>query len=211
MMLKRKFKNVFFTPGNHDIWIIDGIFEDSEKKIDALLNVCQEIGVKTKPEIVSGVWIVPLFSWYDSSFAQDVELSNEDIQLFKGWSDLYYCKWPHDSAPMKLYERNESFINEFDLMDASPIISFSHMVPRSELLPPYEGKRKFLKHVSGSRELEKQIRCLGSCVHCFGHTHVNKDVTIEGIRYVQNSLGSHKEGKVGEFEPRLVQVWPLPL
>jgi hypothetical protein len=76
------------------------------------------------------------------------------------------------------------------------VISYSHFVPRQELLPE---KRMLLPHaanvlpkVAGSVLLEEQIRRLAPDVHVFGHTHVNVDVTIEGVRYLQWALGNPK-------------------
>lgn len=209
-MLASKFKHVFFTPGNHDLWVLDPESgDDSISKLDKLLQSCERVGIKTKPERVDDVWIVPLFSWYDSTLGTSDPLTRADIEDLKKWSDLYFCKWPKGYKPLSLYDRNEDFIQNFDLMDASPIISFSHMLPRRDLLLPREQLlHKFLPHVVGSTRLEKQLRALGSHTHCFGHSHVNKDVTIEGIRYVQNALGYPREREQYSYTPVLKQVWP---
>ena len=77
-------------------------------------------------------------------------------------------------------------------------ISFSHFCPRIELLPEkrfYESRLKasIVPKVSGSRFLEAQVRQLQPDVHCFGHTHIPVDMTLEGIRYVQWPLGAPRE------------------
>jgi hypothetical protein len=41
----------------------------------------------------------------------------------------------------------------------------------------------------GCREIEDQIRSIGSCAHVFGHSHIAIDDTIDGLRYVQQPLG----------------------
>merc|ERR1719424_1384674 len=60
-------------------------------------------------------------------------------------------------------------------------ISFSHFVPRQELLPE---KRMLimadLHKVSGSDHLEAQLRQLMPDVYCFGHTHIPMDLTLDG-------------------------------
>ena len=70
------------------------------------------------------------------------------------------------------------------------------MVPRQELIPE---KRMLLQpslhKVSGSDPLEAQIRRLMPDVHVFGHTHLNMDLTLDGIRYVQWPLGTPREQK----------------
>ena len=74
------------------------------------------------------------------------------------------------------------------------VLSYSHFLPRQELLP----ERRMLiladlHKVSGSLLLEDQVRRLMPNVHVFGHTHIPMDVTIEGIRYVQWALGMPRE------------------
>ncbi|WP_411025522.1 metallophosphoesterase, partial [Salmonella sp. s55004] len=71
-ILKKKFKEVCFVPGNHDIWIREpNSWEDSIGKFHRILDMCKSLNVKTDPLQVtlqdgSDVWIVPLFSWYST-------------------------------------------------------------------------------------------------------------------------------------------------
>ena len=44
---------------------------------------------------------------------------------------------------------------------------------------------KTLPLVVGDERLDEQIRRIGSQVHVFGHTHIDKDKVIDGVRYVQ--------------------------
>ena len=44
---------------------------------------------------------------------------------------------------------------------------------------------KTLPLVVGDERLDVQIRRIGSQVHVFGHTHIDKDKVIDGVRYVQ--------------------------
>jgi len=44
-----------------------------------------------------------------------------------------------------------------------------------------------LPRVVGSEVIEEQIRRLGSNIHCCGHTHINVDKTIKGVRQVSTS------------------------
>lgn len=74
------------------------------------------------------------------------------------------------------------------------VISLSHMVPRQELIPE---KRMLLQpslhKVCGSEPLMRQIRQLMPDAHVFGHTHLNMDNTLDGVRYVQWPLGTPRE------------------
>ena len=64
VLFKRKFRHVFFTPGNHDLWIRgkepkngdsvgDAPFRDSLAKLEAVLSLCEACGVRTKPFLLA--------------------------------------------------------------------------------------------------------------------------------------------------------------
>lgn len=63
--LKRFFKHVSYTPGNHELWV-RGEEKDSVDKLQKILSLCREIGVQTNPAKYNGIWIVPLLSWYET-------------------------------------------------------------------------------------------------------------------------------------------------
>lgn len=66
----------------------------------------------------------------------------------------------------------------------------SHFLPRPEL---YYGMRG-LTRVMGCRELDAQVRSIGSKLHIFGHSHINLDKRIEGVRYLQHARGHRGDG-----------------
>lgn len=177
-------------------------------KFEELLLFCEHRGIKTKPEKIENLWIVPLFSWYDSSLEGHEKLSKADADNLKGWSDLIFCKWPKDYLPIKLYEKNEEFLSSLPKFRDAPVITFSHMVPRRDLLPPKAYLNyKFLPYVMGSVKLEEQIRSLNPIIHCYGHSHITGEWLIDGIRYVQNAMGYPRERLYRN--PKLKQIWPI--
>ena len=96
---RARFKHVFFVPGNHDLWLRKedaGGARDSLDKLHELLDLCEALGVQTRPARVDGVWIVPVLSWHHASF--DTE---PDIEGWKGipshreaMMDFKLCRWP---------------------------------------------------------------------------------------------------------------------
>mmetsp|Transcript_8368 Transcript_8368/g.11291 ORF Transcript_8368/g.11291 Transcript_8368/m.11291 type:complete len:533 (+) Transcript_8368:122-1720(+) len=90
--LKCRFQEVFYCPGNHDLWCLDGKEPwsshlrgglNSVNKMIALIDLCTSIGVRVAPtrlcqtgaygmnertEEPSQVEIFPLFSWYKTIF-----------------------------------------------------------------------------------------------------------------------------------------------
>ena len=184
--LREKFKSVFFTPGNHELWVRGSEWNSIEKlfKIQAL---CEDLDVQWQPAKVGGIWVVPLFSWYDPAF--DIEEPDEELH---GWADFHLCRWPREMGEKFEYffKLNEPNIRAYD----GPVVSFSHFLPRIELLPPRDTLRfKSLPNVAGCGLIENQIRLLNSVAHVFGHSHINLDLVIDGVRYVQNALSYPKE------------------
>lgn len=75
------------------------------------------------------------------------------------------------------------------------VISFSHFLPRLELLP----EKRFLFYpqlakASGSLPLRARLARLRPALHLFGHTHFAWDLLLDaGVRFIQAPLGSPRE------------------
>lgn len=200
MMLRPKFRRVIYTPGNHELWVrTDGC--NSVEKLYKVLDLCDRIGVHTRPSKVEGVWLVPLFSWYSPAAGDGEDCDEEEL---KGWADFYFCSWPEGltELPAFFLKMNERHLVPYD----APVISLSHFLPRRDLLPPVEHLRfKCLPKVAGCPGLDEQIRSLGSRVHVYGHSHIMCDRVIDGVRYVHNALGYPQDRQ--STEAPLKVVW----
>ena len=128
-----------------------------------------------------------------------------DAQPYAAWDiagDRISCKWPEVGQGQSLEFGSEAFaqyvdveINRmFDIFPLReelqtdlrqsgehrpPIISFSHFLPRQELLP----EKRFLFHpnlagIVGSDYLRKRVDELNPDVHIFGHTHFAWDMHL---------------------------------
>jgi hypothetical protein len=154
------FRHVFFTPGNHDLWVrtqpgsgtASAPSRTSLDVLDDLLQLCGDLGVKTRPGFAAGTIVVPLLSWHHKSWDTEPELT--------GWGnivpadslimDYVRCKWPaeldgrcnDDSIARRLDAMNDS-LNDTStavqmlraLYPSAPVVTFSHFVPRIELFP----------------------------------------------------------------------------
>ena len=65
--LKRRFRHVFFVPGNHDVWV-RGQSINSLEKFDAVCALCSACGVETTMAELDSVRTAPLLSWYHRDF-----------------------------------------------------------------------------------------------------------------------------------------------
>jgi len=190
--LTRRFKKVLFTPGNHELWVLrDRPGMTSLEKLQAVRCAAVACGVSLQPYRCDGVAVVPLASWYDYSFG----LPGEELQQI--WMDFRACRWPDD---VDAHQLTLSFLAGNDLRrmpEDKTIISFSHFLPRIDLVPVYvpESVRRLFP-VFGTERLDLQIRELGSSVHVYGHSHLNRSVHLGGVRYVNSALGYPHETRI---------------
>ena len=189
-VLLERFGEVFFVPGNHDLWVEDEE-RNSIQKFYQILELCDRLGVGIRPAVAGDYRVVPLFSWYESSFDEAAESGANALLT---WADFRRCRWPEgsDAACHFLTGLNESHLE--DPSGSGAVVTFSHFVPRRDLLPPVHGlKYKGLLRVAGSTTIERQLRRTGSHIHIFGHSHIHCDREIDSVRYVQQGLGYPRE------------------
>lgn len=212
------FHRVLFVPGNHELWVRREEFADSLQKFDAVMDLCQRCGVQTSPVKIGQhrqVWLVPLQSWYDDK--QDPEHSlflpkSADDRTDQMWGDFYHTRWPatlDETLAAHFTRLNEPFLDwNFD----APVISFSHFLPRQELVfnrhyEQHELVKLFdpfpefnFTRVAGSTRILRQIERLGSVVHVYGHQHRNRVRVLDGVTYVSHCMGYPKERMLGHIQ-----------
>jgi len=214
-LLRTRFQEVAFVPGNHDLWLRGSSRENSLAKFYALLECCKALGISTRPHVSAGcVCIVPLHAWYvqphEGEGSLFVEKQGEDPNLGM-WADKRAVRWPdlaeHQTPASLFLSMNATAVPE---PCQGPVITFSHFLPRSELmfwtdeefaatgLSRVDPQPRFnFSRVAGCRGLDAQIRSLGSTLHVYGHQHRNRDRLIEGVRYVSHCLGYPREREQG--------------
>ena len=50
--------------------------------------------------------------------------------------------------------------------------------------------------ILGSAALDAQVRQLASSIHLYGHTHVNRQVRLDDVLYVNNAFGYPSEAGI---------------
>uniref|UniRef100_A0A7S4LHA6 Calcineurin-like phosphoesterase domain-containing protein n=1 Tax=Eutreptiella gymnastica TaxID=73025 RepID=A0A7S4LHA6_9EUGL len=192
--LVKRYRHVFYVPGNHELWT-PGTTSDSISKFLEILELCDRIGVHTRPGLIHPkLAVVPLFSWYKGSFIPSRTWYHDQESTFDG-----ACRWPPSIGnPDDPRNSNADGIADFFLelnerrLKGGPesraglqVVTFSHFLPRLELY----GGWNALQKVMGCWELDQQLRSIGASFHVFGHSHIFVDRTIEGVRYLQHCLG----------------------
>lgn len=193
--LQQKFKKVLFVPGNHELWVVRDKTEHSFQKYYDICELAEETGISMEPYHDGGVSIVPLLGWYDFSFAEPTKM------LLDTWMDFRLCRWPEELGQAEItqffIERNEPYLD----VKNETVISFSHFLPRIDLMPPYIPQNyRFVYPALGSNMLEEQVRRLDPDIHVYGHSHVNRHVTIDGVKYINNAFGYPSEHNISMKE-----------
>jgi Icc-related predicted phosphoesterase len=77
------------------------------------------------------------------------------------------------------------------------VVTFSHFLPRIDVMPSYIPRhRRMLYPILGSDRLERQLRLFKPSIHVYGHSHVNREVEIEGVTYINNAFGYPEETRI---------------
>lgn len=195
-ILTARFRRVMYVPGNHDLWVMrDPGHGTSLDKFERLQAVVAQSGASMQPEILGRVMIVPLQGWYDYSFG------SPGSELLESWMDFHACRWP-------AHFQMQDVAAHFQALNSAPpplheglLISFSHFLPRIDLMPPYIPRaRRILYPVLGSARLEEQLRALKSRIHVYGHSHVNRQIAIDDVVYINNAFGYPDETRISAKE-----------
>ncbi|SFR72184.1 metallophosphoesterase [Anaeromicropila populeti] len=184
VFLKKVFHEVFFVPGNHDLWLENQKINTVIKKWNILNSVVRKTGVHMEAKDFDGFSIVPIMSWYDFSFGMPSK------ELYTIWRDFIACNLKNYNQIQDLNqyccELNEKMIFNTN----NRIISFSHFVPDTRLLPTNKLKNlSLLVPVMGSTYINQYIKRIESIKHIYGHVHIAENTTIEGVNYINNSFG----------------------
>ena len=186
--LANRFKKVLFVPGNHDLWVIrDEPHMNSFQKFDEVAAVVKSSGASMQTFTERGVSIVPILTWYDYSFGEPSD------ELRAVWMDYRACRWPSDYSEKDI-TAHFSALNDPFTPNGGKVITYSHFLPRLDLMPAYiPCVSRQLYPVLGSTRLDRELRALKSSIHVYGHSHVNRRVTIDGVTYINNAFGYPSE------------------
>lgn len=189
--LSTKFNKVLFVPGNHELWVVRDRIKTSFHKFDKVLKISADCGVSTEVYRQGRLTIVPLFGWYDFSFGAPCD------KLKSAWSDFRTCAWPPGYTETDItgyfISKNTSSLHTSNEV----LISFSHFVPRIDLMPSFiHPSQRYLYPVLGSVLLGEQVSALKPRIHVYGHSHVNRQVEIGGVYYINNAFGYPSETRI---------------
>lgn len=187
-----RFAKVLFVPGNHELWMLgEAPDRTSLQKFADVVAVAEQSGASMQPHWHGNVLIAPLLGWYDYSFGEPGD------DLYAMWMDYHACRWPAGLQPDDVAVHFTRLNRQISARGAARIITFSHFLPRIDLIPSQvTGRHRLLDPVLGSARLEQQLRQLGSSIHVYGHSHINRRIRIDGVTYINNAFGYPGEERI---------------
>lgn len=187
--LARRFRQVLFVPGNHELWVVrENRGKTSMEKFDEVRDVVDASGASMEPFRAEGLSILPLLGWYDHSFGVVTE------ELKGIWMDYRACLWPEGYAEAEITAHFTSLNERWVEPQGGTVITFSHFLPRIDLMPAFISPRaRLLYPVLGTPRLDHQLRALGSTLHVYGHSHVPCRAEIDGVTYINHAFGYPSE------------------
>ena len=190
--LVARFRQVLFVPGNHDVWVLrDAPSKTSFDKFRDVAETVAASGASMEPFVEGNLAIVPLLGWYDYSFGEPSDALREI------WMDYHACRWPQGVEAGAVAARFASLNDRIAPPVAAQVITFSHFLPRLDLIPAFVPRQhRVLDPVLGSVLLERQLRRFNSTIHVYGHSHINRSIRINGVMYVNNAFGYPAESGI---------------
>jgi predicted phosphodiesterase len=187
--LVKRFHKVLFVPGNHDLWVVrEDREKDSLQKFDEICAVVEASGASMQPFREQDVSIIPVLGWYDYSFGEPSD------ELKSIWMDYRACRWPDGFTEKDVADYFVALNNKQPTPAGGKVITYSHFLPRMDLMPGFIPKaKKLLYPVLGSAQMDLQLRRFNSNIHVYGHSHVNRQVRIDGVSYINNAFGYPSE------------------
>lgn len=185
----KRFRKVVFVPGNHDLWVIrDGREKNSLQKFAEVCAMVESCGATMQTYRERGVAIHPLLGWYDYSFGEPSD------ELKAMWMDFRACRWPDALNANEVSLHFDALNRASSSAHDETVITCSHFLPRIDAMPWYiSGANRLLYPVLGSTRLETRLRTLNPSIHVYGHSHVNRNVRIDGVTYINNAFGYPSE------------------
>jgi predicted phosphodiesterase len=201
--LKNSFKEVMYIPGNHDVWINKAASSrNSLDNFNLIRIIADNCGIQMRPVSFEKLSIIPLFGWYDYSFGAPSE------NIYDIWLDFTACEWPEGFDEISITKYFISLNEEFLNIKNEFIISFSHFLPRIDIMPSFVPQdKRIIYPVLGTNLIEDQIRKLSSDIHVYGHSHINNRIELDGTVYINNAFGYPSERMI--TSKKLLKIYDI--
>lgn len=205
-MLRDRFAKVIWTPGNHELWTLDGdpVPLCGASRYSYLVSMCRELGVVT-PEDPYPVWrtddesfvVAPLFLLYDYSFRDPTISLDEALARARRTGLVFADEFrlrpdPYPSRQEWCWDRVEMTRRRLaEVPGDMRTVLVSHF-------PLHRGPTTMLRHqhlamwCGTTRTADWHLRFRAAVV-VYGHLHIPLTLEYDGVRFEEVSLGYPRE------------------
>ncbi|MDN5751159.1 MAG: metallophosphoesterase [Pseudonocardia sp.] len=225
-VLRRRFARVIWVPGNHELWTRtkDPVPLRGVARYDRLVAECRALGVDT-PEDEFPVWtgaggpvvVAPLFLLYDYSFLPE-GTTNPAAGLAAAYAAGVVCTDehllfpdPHPDRTAWCAARVAESRRRLDALDpALPTVLVNHW-PLTRFPTRVLRYPEFALWCGTTASADWHVRYRAVAV-VYGHLHIPRVTTEDGVRFVEASLGYPREwrARIRPTEPLPRQILPAP-
>ncbi|MFI7663106.1 metallophosphoesterase family protein [Micromonospora parva] len=223
-LLRDRFAQVVWAPGNHELWThpADPVQARGQARYDHLVELCRSLGVLT-PEDPFPVWrgaggpviVAPLFLLYDYSFRSPG--SSREEALSRAYDEGVVCTDefllhpdPYSSRQAWCRARVDATEHRLAACDPDiPLVLVNHFPlvrqPTSALY------FQVFAQWCGTRLTADWHRRFRTAAVVYGHLHIPRTTTYDGVPFLEVSLGYPREWRRrGVPDPLLRSVLPAP-
>jgi len=163
----------------------------SIEKYHHVLAMAEQCGVEWRAIETDTLAIIAVHGWYDYSFGP----ATDKLRLL--WMDYRACAWPEGYDEQKITDYFIAQNNTHIETQGKTVITCSHFLPRIDLMPDFIPEQHRLVYpVLGANKIDQQLRKFNPSIHIYGHSHVNVNVTIDGITYINNAFAYPHETRI---------------
>lgn len=205
--LKKIYKHVIVTFGNHDLYMIsNNIMKKykgkSENRLIELEEICRELDVhylNGQVIEIDGVRIGGTGSWYDLKTSEDLvlwnKIMNDSNLIYKGnerpsngMYSMYNSRVSSNWDPIKFWEQEREKLERVAKEKCHVFVTHVALnyAPDEIMHPEYVGDKSNLFYYTNNLDILKESGCK---VHIHGHTHQKFEYEVDGIRVYCNPLG----------------------
>lgn len=201
-ILTQKFKQVFWVPGNHDLWTFSFVENElkGEEKYFQMVDICREYNVLTPEDEflylnIDGIKcaIAPTFTLYDYSFRPD-DIPHDKALIWAEESGVICTDesllFSHPYASVTEWCKERCKYSEKRLAEIPsdiPIIYVNHYPILKDHAKVYRFPRFTLW--CGTKLTKNWIKQFNIKVVIYGHLHIRQSRNIDGIIFEEVSFG----------------------
>ncbi|WP_204149430.1 metallophosphoesterase family protein [Salinispora oceanensis] len=214
--LRARFRKVIWTPGNHELWThpSDPVALRGEERYRALVRMCREIDVLT-PEDEYARWegasgpvtVAPLFLLYDYTFRAPGTRTAEE-SLKKAYDAGVVCTDemllhadPYPDRALWCRARVAETERRLAALDPQiPTVLVTHWP--LDRRPTYQLWYPEFAQWCGTVLTQSWHTRFRAAIAVYGHLHIPRTTTYDGVRFEEVSLGYPREWKRRGAAPR---------